>query len=465
MKNLEIKNAWLKLKSEEIVDVEKISQKYMEFIDVSKTERMCIKEIIKQAKEVGFEDLNDIIEHKTPLKRGMKICANYKDKAAALFVVGSKSIESGFKMIGAHVDSPRIDLKPNPLYEDSNMALLKTHYYGGIKKYQWTTIPLSLYGTAYTVDSEKIEISIGDDEKDPVFFINDLLIHLSADQMQLKASDLIKGEQLNVVVGSRPLNLDSEGKEQKDAFKGQVLNILKEKYNLDTKSFLTAEFELVPSGKAREVGFDKSMIMAYGHDDRACAFASLSAILNHEAGEFMTCAVFSDKEEVGSQGNTGMQSRFFENMVAELINLESNYSELKLRRAFANAKVLSADVNCCLDPTFPEVSEKNNTAILGNGVVLTKYTGARGKSGCNDANSEFMFEVSQIFDKNDVVWQTGELGKVDQGGGGTIAYIVANYGAEVIDCGTAILSMHAPYEIVSKVDLYMTYKAYLNFLK
>lgn len=465
MKNLEIKNAWLKLKPEEIVDVEKISQKYMEFIDVSKTERMCIKEIIKQAKEVGFEDLNDIIEHKTPLKRGMKICANYKDKAAALFVVGSKSIESGFKMIGAHVDSPRIDLKPNPLYEDSNMALLKTHYYGGIKKYQWTTIPLSLYGTAYTVDSEKIEISIGDDEKDPVFFINDLLIHLSADQMQLKASDLIKGEQLNVVVGSRPLNLDSEGKEQKDAFKGQVLNILKEKYNLDTKSFLTAEFELVPSGKAREVGFDKSMIMAYGHDDRACAFASLSAILNHEAGEFMTCAVFSDKEEVGSQGNTGMQSRFFENMVAELINLESNYSELKLRRAFANAKVLSADVNCCLDPTFPEVSEKNNTAILGNGVVLTKYTGARGKSGCNDANSEFMFEVSQIFDKNDVVWQTGELGKVDQGGGGTIAYIVANYGAEVIDCGTAILSMHAPYEIVSKVDLYMTYKAYLNFLK
>lgn len=465
MKNLEIKNAWLKLKPEEIIDVEKISQKYMEFIDVSKTERMCIKEIIKQAKEVGFEDLNDIIERKTPLKRGMKICANYKDKAAALFVVGSKSIESGFKMIGAHVDSPRIDLKPNPLYEDSNMALLKTHYYGGIKKYQWTTIPLSLYGTAYTVDSEKIEISIGDDEKDPVFFINDLLIHLSADQMQLKASDLIKGEQLNVVVGSRPLNLDSEGKEQKDAFKGQVLNILKEKYNLDTKSFLTAEFELVPSGKAREVGFDKSMIMAYGHDDRACAFASLSAILNHEAGEFMTCAVFSDKEEVGSQGNTGMQSRFFENMVAELINLESNYSELKLRRAFANAKVLSADVNCCLDPTFPEVSEKNNTAILGNGVVLTKYTGARGKSGCNDANSEFMFEVSQIFDKNDVVWQTGELGKVDQGGGGTIAYIVANYGAEVIDCGTAILSMHAPYEIVSKVDLYMTYKAYLNFLK
>lgn len=465
MKNLEIKNAWLKLKPEEIVDVEKISQKYMEFIDVSKTERMCIKEIIKQAKEVGFEDLNDIIEHKTLLKRGMKICANYKDKAAALFVVGSKSIESGFKMIGAHVDSPRIDLKPNPLYEDSNMALLKTHYYGGIKKYQWTTIPLSLYGTAYTVDSEKIEISIGDDEKDPVFFINDLLIHLSADQMQLKASDLIKGEQLNVVVGSRPLNLDSEGKEQKDAFKGQVLNILKEKYNLDTKSFLTAEFELVPSGKAREVGFDKSMIMAYGHDDRACAFASLSAILNQEAGEFMTCAVFSDKEEVGSQGNTGMQSRFFENMVAELINLESNYSELKLRRAFANAKVLSADVNCCLDPTFPEVSEKNNTAILGNGVVLTKYTGARGKSGCNDANSEFMFEVSQIFDKNDVVWQTGELGKVDQGGGGTIAYIVANYGAEVIDCGTAILSMHAPYEIVSKVDLYMTYKAYLNFLK
>lgn len=465
MGNVEIKNAWLRLNSDENSSVEEISKKYMEFIDVSKTERLCIKEIIKQAKNAGFEDLNDIIARKAPLKKGMKIYANYKEKAAALFVIGNKSIESGFKMIGSHVDSPRIDLKPNPLYEDSNMALLKTHYYGGIKKYQWTTIPLSLYGTAYTVDSEKIEISIGDDESDPIFFINDLLIHLSADQMQLKASDLIKGEQLNVVAGSRPLSLDSEGKEQKDAFKGHVLNILKEKYNLDTKSFLTAEFELVPSGKAREVGFDKSMIMAYGHDDRVCAFASLNAMLNHESSEFMTCAVFSDKEEVGSQGNTGMQSRFFENMVAELVNLESNYSELKLRRAFANAKVLSADVNCCLDPTFPEVSEKNNTAILGNGVVLTKYTGARGKSGCNDANSEFMFEVSQIFDKNDVVWQTGELGKVDQGGGGTIAYIVANYGAEVIDCGTAVLSMHAPYEIISKVDLYMTYKAYLNFLK
>lgn len=465
MEQLEIKNAWLRLKLSEDINVEQISRKYMDFIDVSKTERHCVKEIIKQAKNAGFEDFDSLIKNKKTLTPGMKLYANYKEKAAVLFVVGSKSIECGFKMVGSHIDSPRIDLKPNPLYEDSNMALLKTHYYGGIKKYQWTTMPLSLYGTAYTTDSKKVEISIGDNENDPVFFINDLLIHLSSDQMQLKASDLIKGEQLNVLAGSRPLNLDTEGKESKDAFKGHVLKILKDKYNLDSKSFLTAEFELVPSGKSREVGFDKSMIMAYGHDDRVCAFSALSAMLEMDSAEYLACAVFSDKEEVGSQGNTGMQSKFFENMIAELVNLESEYSELKVKRAFANAKVLSADVNCCLDPTFSEVSEKNNTAILGNGVVLTKYTGSRGKSGCNDANSEFMFEVSQIFDKNEVVWQTGELGKVDQGGGGTIAYILANYGAEVIDCGTAVLSMHAPYEIVSKVDVYMTYKAYLNFLK
>lgn len=465
MEKLKIKNAWLKLSDNEERSVEEFSNKYMGFIDASKTERLCVKEIVNQAKKCGFLDLEYIISKSIKLKKGMKVYADYKGKAAALFIIGENSIEEGFKMIGAHIDSPRIDLKPNPFYEDSNLALMKTHYYGGIKKYQWATIPLSLYGVAYNSDSEKVEISIGDNEDDPVFFINDLLIHLSSDQLQLKASDVIKGEQLNVLAGSKPLNLSSDGKEQKDAFKNKVFEVLKEKYKLDEKSFLTAEFELVPSGKSREVGFDKSMIMAYGHDDRVCAYSALRALLDSEAYEYTSCAVFADKEEVGSQGNTGMQSKFFENMIAELIELESGYSGLKLRRAFSNAKVLSADVNCGLDPTFSEVSDKNNTAIIGNGVVLTKYTGSRGKSGCNDANAEFMFEVSKAFDDNNVVWQTGELGKVDQGGGGTIAYIIANYGAEVIDCGTPVLSMHAPYEIVSKVDAYMTYKAYLNFLR
>ena len=283
--------------------------------------------------------------------------------------------------------------------------------------------------------------------------------------MQLKASEVIKGEQLNVMAGSKPLPLGDDGKGQKDSFKGNVLRILKDRYDIDERAFMCAEFELVPSGKAREAGLDRSMIMAYGHDDRVCAFASLKSILETEKSELMKCAVFADKEEVGSQGNTGMESRFFENMVAELINLQGEYSDLKLRRAFSNAKVLSADVNCCVDPSFPEVTEKNNNAILGNGVTLTKYTGSRGKGGCNDANAEFTYEIATLFDNNDVVWQTGELGKVDQGGGGTIAYIIANYGAQVIDCGTPVLSMHAPYEIVSKIDAYMTYKAYSAFYK
>lgn len=465
MSKYEIKNAWYKIGKDEENAMEKFSSEYISFIDESKTERVCINEIIKQAKENGFIDLKDLIVRKTPISPGMKIYAENNHKAAMLFVIGNQNIESGFKMLGAHVDSPRIDLKPNPLYEDSNMALFKTHYYGGIKKYQWATIPLSLYGTVYNNSGEKINIAIGDKENDPVFFINDLLIHLSGDQMQLKASEVIKGEQLNVVAGSRPLPLDKEGKEQKDAFKGNVLNILKEKYDINERSFLSAEFELVPSGRAREVGFDRSMIMAYGHDDRVCAFAALKSILEVNQTELMSCAIFADKEEVGSQGNTGMESRFFENMIAELINLQGDYSDLKLRRAFSNAKVLSADVNCCVDPSFPEVTEKSNNAILGNGVALTKYTGSRGKGGCNDANAEFTYEVASLFDDNDVVWQTGELGKVDQGGGGTIAYILANYGAQVIDCGTPVLSMHAPYEIVSKVDAYMTFKAYSAFCK
>lgn len=401
-----------------------------------------------------------MIKRGKKLVQGQKIYAVNREKSVALFVIGKDALEDGFNLVGSHIDSPRLDLKPNPLYEDGNMALFKTHYYGGVKKYQWTTIPLALYGVAFDEKGKKIEISLGDDENDPVLFINDLLIHLSADQMQLKASEVIKGEQLNVVVGSKP---QKEG--EKDRIKNGIVEILKSKYGLSERSFLTAEFEIVPAGRAREVGFDRSMIASYGHDDRVCAFASLKAILEVKKPMMTACAVFMDKEEVGSQGNTGMHSKFFEHCMAELINLQGEYCELKLKRAFKNAKVLSADVNCCFDPNFPDATEKLNTARLGEGVTLTKYTGARGKGGCNDANAEFLNEVAMTFDKNKVLWQTGELGKVDQGGGGTIAYILANYGAEVVDCGTAVLSMHAPHELISKVDLYMTYQAYYHFSK
>lgn len=453
-------SAWENLTAAKEKAIEKLSSEYLTFLDRSKTERTCAKEIIRQAKENGFEELASLIKKGKKLSHGQKVYAVNREKSVALFVIGKEKLESGFNLVGSHIDSPRLDLKPNPLYEDGNMALLKTHYYGGVKKYQWATIPLALYGVAFDENGKKVDIAIGDDEKDPVFFINDLLIHLSADQMQKKASEVITGEQLNVVAGSKP-SKDSES----DRFKNTVLDILKKKYNLTEKSFLTAEFEIVPAGKAREVGFDRSMIAAYGQDDRVCAFASLKAILDVKKPSKTACAIFMDKEEVGSQGNTGMQSKFFEHCVSELIALEGAFCELSVKRSFMNAKVLSADVNCCLDPSFPEATEKNNTATLGDGVVLTKYTGARGKGGCSDANAEFIHEVATLFDKNKVVWQTGELGKIDQGGGGTIAYILANYGAEVVDCGTAVLSMHAPHELASKADIYMTYQAYYHFSK
>ncbi|MDO5096154.1 MAG: aminopeptidase [Peptostreptococcaceae bacterium] len=453
-------NAWETLTATKEKAVDKFAKEYMDFLDASKTERTCAKEIIKQAKENGFEDLDALVKKGKKLVQGQKVFAVNREKSVALFVIGKNSLENGFNLVGSHIDSPRLDLKQNPLYEDGNMALLKTHYYGGVKKYQWATIPLALYGVAFDENGKKVEISIGDDEKDPVFFINDLLIHLSADQLQKKASEVINGEQLNVVVGNKPAK-----NVEKEPIKNAILDLLKKKYNLSEKSFLTAEFEIVPAGKAREVGFDRSMIAAYGHDDRVCAFTSLKAILDVKKPVQTACAIFMDKEEVGSQGNTGMESKFFENCLAELIALEGGYCELKLKRAFKNGKVLSADVNCCLDPSFPEATEKNNTATLGDGVVLTKYTGSRGKGGCSDANAEYLHEVATVFDKNKVVWQTGELGKVDQGGGGTIAYILANYGAEVVDCGTPVLSMHAPHELVSKIDVYMTYQAYYHFSK
>lgn len=452
-------SAWNNLTKKQEKEIETFSKEYMNFLDKSKTERTCAQEIVRIAKENGFVSLEEITKKKTKIQQGTKIYAVNYHKSVALFVMGEDELQDGLQVVGSHIDSPRLDLKPNPLYEEGNMAMFKTHYYGGVKKYQWATIPLALYGVAFDNKGNKIEISIGDHPEDPVFFINDLLIHLSSEQLQKKAGEVITGEQLNVVVGSIP------SRSEDSKFKKSVLEILEKKYNINEKSFLTAEFEVVPAGSAREVGFDRSMIASYGHDDRVCAFASLKAILGIESPKRTACAIFMDKEEVGSQGNTGMESRFFENTVAEIIALQGDYSDLKLRRSMKNSYVLSADVNCCFDPNHPDATEKNNTALLGNGVTLTKYTGSRGKGGCNDANAEYMHQVAQIFDKNKVVWQTGELGKVDQGGGGTIAYILANYGAQVIDCGTAVLSMHAPYELISKVDAYMTYQAYYHFSK
>jgi M18 family aminopeptidase len=452
------KNIWEEVDHSLIMDYGK---RYMEFLDKAKTERLAVKEVVRQSKEHGFVDYDEVMK-KGSIKAGDKIIYNHKGKSAVLFVVGEKPIEDGMNIVGAHIDSPRLDIKQNPLYEDTNVALFKTHYYGGVKKYQWTTIPLALHGVVFTKDGKCVEISFGESDDEPVLYINDLLIHLSADQMEKKANKVIEAEQLNIVVGQIPLKTDD--KEVKSKVKENILKILEEKYGISERDFATAELEIVPAGKSRSVGFDSSFIAGHGHDDRVCSYAGVEAIFNVEDVEKSAVCLLTDKEEVGSMGNTGMQSRFFENMVANLISLQGDYNDLKIRRAIENSQVLSADVNAAFDPTFPEVMEKLNAAKVAQGVTISKYTGSRGKSGSNDANAEFLSELRMLFDKNDVIWQTGELGKGDQGGGGTIAYILANLGAEVVDCGTSMHSMHAPIELVSKADAYMTMKAYNVFL-
>jgi len=452
------KNIWEEVDHSLIMDYGK---RYMEFLDKAKTERLAVKEVVRQSKEHGFVDYDEVMK-KGSIKAGDKIIYNHKGKSAVLFVVGEKPIEDGMNIVGAHIDSPRLDIKQNPLYEDTNVALFKTHYYGGVKKYQWTTIPLALHGVVFTKDGKCVEISFGESDDEPVLYINDLLIHLSADQMEKKANKVIEAEQLNIVVGQIPLKTDD--KEVKSKVKENILKILEEKYGISERDFATAELEIVPAGKSRSVGFDSSFIAGHGHDDRVCSYAGVEAIFNVEDVEKSAVCLLADKEEVGSMGNTGMQSRFFENMVANLISLQGDYNDLKIRRAIENSQVLSADVNAAFDPTFPEVMEKLNAAKVAQGVTISKYTGSRGKSGSNDANAEFLSELRMLFDKNDVIWQTGELGKGDQGGGGTIAYILANLGAEVVDCGTSMHSMHAPIELVSKADAYMTMKAYNVFL-
>ena len=381
------------------------------------------------------------------------------DKAIALFIVGERPMEDGMKILGAHIDSPRLDLKQNPLYEDTDLALLETHYYGGIKKYQWVTLPLAIHGVVCKKDGTKVDIVIGEDDNDPVIGISDLLVHLAQTQQEKKANKVIEGEDLNVLVGSIPLK-----GEEKDAVKANILKILNDKYGIEEEDFLSAELEIVPAGKARDYGIDRSMVMAYGHDDRVCSYSSLMAMLKVDKIDKTCVCLLVDKEEIGSVGATGMQSKFFENTVAEVMDRVGDYSDIKLRRALKNSKMLSSDVSAAFDPNYPSVMEKKNSAYFGKGLVFNKYTGSRGKGGCNDANPEFIAELRAIMDKHDVAFQTAELGKVDQGGGGTIAYILANYNMEVIDCGVALHNMHAPWEVASKVDIYEAMKGYYAFL-
>ncbi|MFW2488139.1 aminopeptidase [Clostridium chromiireducens] len=453
------KNIWNKYNAKQVKDIFKFCDEYKDFMSKCKTERECIKEVIRLAKAEGYMDIEEIINENKKLQPGDKVYSNNKGKAIALFIIGNEPMEKGLKILGAHVDSPRLDLKQNPLYEDSELALLDTHYYGGIKKYQWVTLPLALHGVVAKKDGSLIDITIGEEENDPVVGISDLLIHLAGDQMGKKADKVVEGEDLNVLVGSMPL----KGSDKKSV-KANILKILKDKYDFDEEDFLSAEIEIVPAGKARDYGLDRSMVMAYGHDDRVCSYTSLMAMFQIQDVDKTCCCLLVDKEEVGSIGATGMHSRFFENIVAEIIDKVEGYNDLKLRRCLTNSKMLSSDVSAAFDPNYPSVMEKKNAAFFGRGMVFNKYTGARGKSGSNDASAEYMAELRNIMEKHDVSIQTAELGKVDQGGGGTIAYILAQYNMEVIDCGVALHNMHSPWEVASKVDIYETMKGYKAFL-
>lgn len=448
------KNAWDKYESTD--EIFAFAEGYKDFITKGKTEREVVKLAVALAEKKGFKNLADV---KT-LKAGDKVFALNKNKNIAAFIIGDKPVGDGLRVLGAHIDSPRIDVKGNPLYEKDGFALLDTHYYGGIKKYQWVTIPLAIYGVVIKKDGTKVEVAIGDDPGDPVVGITDLLIHLSADQMQKSAAKAIEGEDLDVTIGSLPLK-----DEEKEAVKKGILAILKEKYDIEEEDFLSAELEIVPAGPARDYGLDRSMVAGYGHDDRSCAYTSLMAVLDSEKQPFTSCAVLVDKEEVGSIGATGAQSKWFENVIAELIAKQGDYSDLKLRKALTETKMLSSDVSAGVDPIYSYATEPKNAAWLGKGITFNKFTGSRGKSGCNDANPEYIAEIRKVLDDANIHFQFAELGKVDLGGGGTIAYILGNYNMNVIDAGIPVLNMHAPMEIVSKVDLFEAYSAYKEFLK
>ena len=460
---MERKNAWKTYNASQLEELEQINNRYKMCLDTGKTERECIRLAVKEIEKKGYKDLKDV---KDGLKAGDKVYAVCMGKSIAMFQIGKEPLENGMSILGAHIDSPRIDVKQNPLYENEELAYLDTHYYGGIKKYQWVTLPLALHGVIAKTDGTIQEVNIGEKEDDPVFVVTDLLIHLAGKQMEKKASVVIEGEKLDLLIGSRPLAKE-EGldESEKEAVKANVMKILTDYYDIDEEDFLSAELEIVPAGKARDCGIDRSMVLAYGQDDRVCAFTSLFAMLDVEEVERTSCCILVDKEEIGSVGATGMHSRFFENVVAELVALTDGESELKVRRALQNSRMLSSDVSAAYDPMYAEAFEKRSAAFFGKGLVFNKFTGSRGKSGSNDANAEYLAKIRRAMNAEDVAYQFAELGKVDIGGGGTIAYIMANYGMEVIDSGVAVMSMHAPWEVTSKADVYEAYRGYKSFLR
>lgn len=453
------KNVWKSYNETQLDELNELNRGYMDFLSKGKTERECVNYTVELIKKYGYRDLEEIIKNGEKLKPNDKVYAVNMKKSIILFNIGTNDIENGINILGAHIDSPRLDIKQNPLYEESEIAYLDTHYYGGIKKYQWVTVPLAIHGVVVKKDGTVIDVVIGEDENDPVMFISDLLVHLSQEQLEKKAAKVIEGEDLNVIIGSIPVD-----DKDKDAVKENILKILKDKYDIEEEDFISAEIEVVPAGRAREAGLDRSMIMSYGQDDRVCAYTSLVAMLEVDKVATTSCCILVDKEEIGSVGATGMKSRFFENSVAEVIDRLTDYSDIKLRRTLANSRMLSSDVSAAFDPTYSSAFEKKNAAFMGYGMVFNKFTGSRGKSGSNDANAEYIAVLRNALDKDNVAYQTAELGKVDLGGGGTIAYILSLYGMEVIDSGVAVLNMHAPWEVVSKADVYETKKGYVAFL-
>ena len=469
---MEKKNTWETYSNKQLKELERFSKEYMEFLNQGKTERECIDVIVNQIEADGYEELESVMKSGRTLQTGDKVYAVCMNKSIVMFKLGETPMTEGMNILGAHIDSPRLDVKQNPLYEEGGFAYLDTHYYGGVKKYQWVTLPLAIHGVVVKRDGSTVEINVGENEDDPVFFVSDLLIHLAQEQMEKKANKVIEGEALDIIVGNKPLVIDKKKKDdeedkgsEKDAVKKGILDILKNNYDMEEEDFISAELEVVPAGKAREAGFDRSMILAYGQDDRVCAFSSLKAMLEMGQTDRTACCILVDKEEVGSVGATGMQSRFFENAVAEVMNLSEEYSEMNLRRCLAHSCMLSSDVSSAFDPTYAASFDKKNVAYLGGGMVFNKFTGSRGKSGSNDANAEYLGHIRAIFDKEKINFQTAELGKVDLGGGGTIAYILALYGMNVIDSGVAVLNMHAPWEATSKADVYETKRGYVAFLE
>ena len=457
---MERKYAWHEYTEADTQAMEALCKEYRDFLDNGKTERECIEQTIAKAEAVGYKNLKDFQNDGQPIKAGDKVYAVHMNKIIALFNIGTDSLEQGFNILGAHIDSPRLDVKQNPFYEDKNLAFFDTHYYGGIKKYQWVAMPLALHGVVVKKDGTKVTLSIGEKDTDPVFCVTDLLPHLGQEQMEKKAAKVIEGENLDLLIGSQPVK-----GELKDGVTKFLNDIFEKEYGFTEEDLLSAELEIVPAGRAREMGFDRSMILAYGQDDRVCAYTSLAAMLEVDKVKRTTCTLLVDKEEIGSVGATGMQSRWFENVVAELLAMAGNKSPLAVRRSLERSRMLSSDVSAGFDPLYASAFEAKNAAFLGKGVVFNKFTGARGKSGSNDANAEYMGFIRRIMDDNNVNFQTAELGKVDLGGGGTIAYIMALYGMNVIDCGVAVLSMHAPWEVTSKADVYEAKKCYVAFLK